>query len=76
MSHVIAGMSPRIGAAFAAVSALVVAAIAQPLPALNVSNPTTGGISAGAFMAVQVHVAFSSVRCTAPNVPPEPDVRE
>ncbi len=47
---------------FGAAAALFASACGQPLPALNVGSVTTGGVSAGAFMAVQVHIAFSSVR--------------
>ena len=40
---------------------LTVGAIANPIGHYNVSDITVSGISAGAYMAVQVHVAFSSI---------------
>ena len=37
------------------------AAVAKPIGSYNVSDITVSGISSGAFMAVQLHIAFSSI---------------
>ena len=37
------------------------AAVAKPIGNYNVSDVTVSGLSSGAFMAVQLHVAYSSI---------------
>lgn len=54
-------MSALSFALLAGLSGVALGAITNPLGPYSVSDVTVSGLSAGAYMAVQMHVAYSSI---------------